>query len=343
MAREYAQLRIDIWGDDDFRKLDGDAVLLYLMLLSSPSLSYCGVADWRPGRIAVLVNNWTADTVHRAAAQLVRGRYIVIDHDTEEVLVRSFVKHDGLMKNPKTAVSMTIAFAGTASSVLRGVTVHELLKLRRNQPELKGWGAQKVQDVLSRNAIDPVDLPVDYPLGLGVGLPQGLRVDQPEGLPVDQPMDFAEAQPVGLPQGSLPTPAPIPTPAPLWGYVTGEPHQSAPAGNDDPPPPHCSNHPGGTPAPCGACAGARKRWVAWNLERDQRAADESAERIERERRVTRQAAADRAAAIGNCNLCDSHGYAGMTLCAHDPGEADRAKRGRALVDAVLSKPKSVAS
>lgn len=49
-------------------------------------------------------------------------------------------------------------------------------------------------------------------------------------------------------------------------------------------------------------------------------------------------ARERAAAIAACSLCDSDGYAGTQLCDHDPQAAERAARGRALVQAALSRP-----
>jgi hypothetical protein len=49
-------------------------------------------------------------------------------------------------------------------------------------------------------------------------------------------------------------------------------------------------------------------------------------------------ARERAAAIARCSLCDERGYAGTQLCDHDPTAPERAARGRALVQAVLSRP-----
>src|SRR3954447_16815038 len=105
MAREYARLRIDIWIDDNFRRLSPPAQHLYFVLLTSPSLSYCGVSDWRPGRIAAAAAGWTAEAVEAAGRELTECQYIVPDAGTEEVLIRSFIRHDGLMKESRVAVS----------------------------------------------------------------------------------------------------------------------------------------------------------------------------------------------------------------------------------------------
>ncbi|SEC95156.1 hypothetical protein SAMN04489727_5729 [Amycolatopsis tolypomycina] len=55
--------------------------------------------------------------------------------------------------------------------------------------------------------------------------------------------------------------------------------------------------------------------------------------------AARQRAADRARAVAACALCDESGYIGPQLCDHDPGAADRARRGRAAVLAALARTK----
>ena len=67
MARDRANIRTDIWNDDDFRQLSASAQLLYLQLLTSATLTYAGVADWRPKRIAALACGRNAKDVEAAA------------------------------------------------------------------------------------------------------------------------------------------------------------------------------------------------------------------------------------------------------------------------------------
>jgi hypothetical protein len=181
MAREYARVKVDIWIDDDIRSLSPSAQHLYFVLLTSPKLTYCGVTDWRPGRIAALANGWTAEQVREAADELTTRLYVVVDDETEEVLIRSFIRHDGLMKESRVAVSMVKAFAGVASNKIRGVIVHELKRLHAEDPSLNGWRTTKGEpgqalDLLSLVAIDPADLAQglgdDLGVGLGVGLAQ---------------------------------------------------------------------------------------------------------------------------------------------------------------------------
>ena len=175
MAREYAPVRLSIWSDDDFRALSPGAQHLYFVLMTAPSLTHCGVADWRPARLAALAGGWTVDAVSDAADELSATRYIVVDAETEEVLVRSFIRHDGLMKQPNMAVAMCTAHTAVASRVLRGVVVHELRRLSVDQPDLAAWGAKAskalLDDMLVKDAIDPSDIPPGNPSTKGSGNP----------------------------------------------------------------------------------------------------------------------------------------------------------------------------
>jgi len=280
MARDHARIWLSIWSDDDFRALPPEAQHLYFVLVTSPSLNYAGVADWRPGRIAANAAGWTAAAVRSAGDWLVRGLYIVIDEDSEEVLCRSFIKNDGLLKNPNIAVSMSLAFGGVASPTLRGVIVHELKRLHDAEPDLKGW--PKVASLLDRKSIDPASYPFGYPSvdadqgdaeplseGVGYPFPKGVHqgVDYPLDQEVDQPFDQGQTEgtSLGVPQGvaSLPAPAPAPSSSSMGGYVTGERHPGAGRESNDPPPKFHPGHQSGYVRDCDDCAATYEVREAW--------------------------------------------------------------------------------
>lgn len=157
MAREYARLRLDIWADEDFVALPSTSQWLYIRLLTHGKLSYCGVTDWRPGRLATSASDLTPTDLEMFALPLELGDFLVIDRATEECLVRSFVKHDGLMDKWNLAAAMAKAVAAVSSHPLRGVVVHELAKLHKAQPDYRGWDRPDVQKVLRRVAVAPTD------------------------------------------------------------------------------------------------------------------------------------------------------------------------------------------
>lgn len=214
MAREYARVKVKIWSDGDFRLLSRAAQGLYFTLITSPTMNLCGVADWRPNRLAALTAGETRDSVMAAGDELAGAAYIVVDEETEEVLVRSFVRHDGLIKTPNIASAMAKDYAGVASETLRGVVVHELQRLHIDEPEMKGWSV--AGKLLSDRAVDPTSIPsrnpsakasgnpsvmgsgMAYPMGSGNGshIPQpSSRNQQPSSLipaPVAEPTGFDE-------------------------------------------------------------------------------------------------------------------------------------------------------
>lgn len=139
MARDHARIHLSIWSDDDWRDLSPGAQWLYMHLLSSPSLNYAGVADWRPRRIARMANGWSDDGLERAALELEFAEYLLIDRDTEEALIRSFVRNDGILSKPNVAIAFCKAWQSVASKAIRGLIVWETLRLQSDAPDENAW------------------------------------------------------------------------------------------------------------------------------------------------------------------------------------------------------------
>lgn len=200
MAREHAKIRLDIWADGEWRDLDVDCQHLYLLLLSHPTLSYVGVADWRPGRIAQMAKGLTAERVRETAGRLQASEFILTDDESEEVLIRSFVKHDGLLKQPKMSVSMANAFGATASNPIREVIAYEVQKLRERDSELAAWRVKQVQTVLDAKA-SPISA---FTLSVTPGFTPGVtpNATRPQGLPTSTATSTATE--ASLPGGDEP-------------------------------------------------------------------------------------------------------------------------------------------
>lgn len=212
MAMDYAQVRRDIWADEDFRELPQASQWLYLHVITSPTISYCGVADWRPARIAALTDDLTARDVDLAAVELEGHHYLVIDRDTEEVLVRSWVKHDGLMGKWNMAAALARTYGEVASKVLRGVIVYELRRLKKANPTLRGWDRDDVVKVLGKPAISPADALVALPPNeaiVGPERPKERGKESSSESPKDRGSDRASESPS---ERGSPTPSPSPSP-----------------------------------------------------------------------------------------------------------------------------------
>lgn len=161
--RDFAQIKLSIWNDDAFLDLSHNAQLLFFVLISHPTLNRAGVGTWHPGRLAGLCATWTRADVERAGRELIDGRFVVIDTDTDEFLVRTFVRHDGLMKQRNLATTMAREFAAVGSRSIKGVVVWELRRLHEEHPEFKGWESDEALALLKKRAVDPSSDPSVYP------------------------------------------------------------------------------------------------------------------------------------------------------------------------------------
>ena len=335
-GKDHARMNLGIWGDDDWLDCTPRAQHLYFVLWNWPTLSYCGSGDWHPGRIASKSKTWTPAAVEAAAAELSRDMFLLIDETTGEFLLRSWIKHDGLWKVPNMAVSMANARAELASRALRGVIVHEVSKVRASHPELSSWARDAVVSMLEQKPVDPVSLEPFTAGGNPSSNPSSNPPANPWPNPSTNPTDNPPVNqnltlPVNPPANPGPTHAPAPTPLLKEGSYVGTEGDSARV--DEPPSSNCIDHPEGTERPCHPCGEARRRRRAWDEARKR-------DRAEARSSEARAAAQVRADAIAACGLCDETGYVDAALCGHDPGLADRAKRGSALFRELQAEKKS---
>lgn len=129
MARDHARLYVHIWTDPDFIELSAVAKLIYLQLLSQPKLAYSGVLDLAAKRWARSHPDLDVATVRAALSELDAARFLVVDQETEEVLVRSFIRRDELWKQPNMLRgALRVAFE-IVSPILRAALARELRRL----------------------------------------------------------------------------------------------------------------------------------------------------------------------------------------------------------------------
>lgn len=124
--------------------------------------------------------------IERIGHELQSERFIFIDENTEEVMIRSFIRHDGLLKNPKITVSMVNAYGAIASNKIREVFIHELVRMHTEQPELKAFENAKVIALLKNPARPMQEHTQGFTQSMLDGLPQALPQGLWEGLPLTQ-------------------------------------------------------------------------------------------------------------------------------------------------------------
>lgn len=139
MARNHARIFTEIWRDPEFRALTSDAQLAYLTVLSHPDLTYVGVMDYLPQKLAGLAMDGNDRRTRRALAGLEDSRFLVIDHSVAEMCVRSLVRHDGVFGRFNMGKATARALEKVMSLTIRKALIDEMARLRSQQPDLAGW------------------------------------------------------------------------------------------------------------------------------------------------------------------------------------------------------------
>jgi len=129
VSRNYANILTAIWRDPDWRKLSGDAQRTYLLLFSQPDITAAGVLALTVGRWASCADNTSPGSIRADLAELEDARFIVVDYEYEELLVRTFVKWDGGYTNPKRKPIISRSAHETGSPRLRAALAAEFGRL----------------------------------------------------------------------------------------------------------------------------------------------------------------------------------------------------------------------
>lgn len=127
MARSHGKIVVGVWIDPDFIDLRPLEQWAFFMLLSQPKLNLVGCIDYQPARWAQLAEGLSTEDVEKALGGLEVAGFVCIDRDTQELLIRSMTKHDGLRtQNPKLMKGLWGQWGGIASRVLRGIAVDNM-------------------------------------------------------------------------------------------------------------------------------------------------------------------------------------------------------------------------
>lgn len=167
MARDYGRIRVTIWQDHDFTSLSIHAQQLYFYLITQSKLDMAGITNWRPRMAMKSAQGWTEEAMKGALDELEGGLYVLLDEETDELLVRSFIRNDEIMRSPNLAKAMQKAWRGMDSDILRGVVSFEVNRLIKEDPSLKG--SEHCPEVLAEPFIDPSGNPFGKGSGKGSG------------------------------------------------------------------------------------------------------------------------------------------------------------------------------
>lgn len=145
MARSEARISVDVWTpESDFIDLTADEQWMYFFLLSQRDLNHLGVLALRERRWSRAATDLTPRDIEVRLAGLERSRYIVVDHATEEILVRSLMRRDEVYRQPNLMKSAARALPLVESRLLRaaiGVELRRILDLEMVEHSVEIIGA----------------------------------------------------------------------------------------------------------------------------------------------------------------------------------------------------------
>lgn len=224
MARGHGRILTSIWEDPDFLALDERAQRLYLFLISQPNLNHAGLLDLTLRRWARKARGLTVAELEKRIADLEDARFVVVDEDTEELLIRSFVRNDGVWRMPKVMGAMVSGALEMTSRRLQRALLAEmdripLEELSGEPTKLRNGGQgpsirQQVSECIDtlRKAFGSPD---DDPSGRGSVTPSGTPSVTPSGtLPERGPKPSTRGR-AGTSHARSPAPTPAPAPAPI--------------------------------------------------------------------------------------------------------------------------------
>jgi hypothetical protein len=228
MARGHGRILASVWEDPDFIEMTQDQQRFYFFLISQPNLNHAGLLPLTLKRWSKKASDLSVGAVEQLLADLEERRFIAVDDDTEELLIRTFVRNDGVWKQPKVMAAMVSGAAEISSLKLRRVLLAEMDRLPldelSSEPGARGVSVRQQVEEHVANVRRTLRVPDPQP----PSNPSGRVSDTPSD-PFRKPSD-TPSEAFGKPSESLgepttraharasrahsPAPAPAPAPAP---------------------------------------------------------------------------------------------------------------------------------
>lgn len=131
MVQDFTPLFRSIWSDDDWRALSVDGQWTYAMLMSHPDRNYAGVLPVTKRRWVRLAAGMTMQRLDATLAELDSAGFIVLDEDTEEVLVRAYIRRTKVFTHIRMMANALRESTEVESERIRSALGQEFVRLPR--------------------------------------------------------------------------------------------------------------------------------------------------------------------------------------------------------------------
>jgi hypothetical protein len=235
MARGHGRILTSIWEDADFLALDERGQRLYLFLISQPNLNHAGLLPLTLRRWSRKAHGLTSAELEKTLQALEAARFIVMDDDTEELLIRSFVRNDGVWKQPKVMGAMVSGALEISSWSLRNALLAEVDRIPMDElSDAPGARGVSIREQVAEHITalrKAFGNPPPDPTGRGSVTPSVTPSDTPaegdgEG---GQEASTRGRAPASRAHSPAPAPAPTPTPDPSPGESARETERASTA------------------------------------------------------------------------------------------------------------------
>lgn len=222
MARGHGRILTSIWEDPDFLALDEREQRLYLFLISQPNLNHAGLLDLTLRRWSRKARGLTSAELEKLLQRLEETQFIVMDEDTEELLIRSFVRNDGVWRMPKVMGSMVSGALEISSRRLQTALLAEMDRIPLDElsdepTKYKGQDGPSNREQV-RTHIETLrkafGTPDPDPSRRGSRTPSGTPSDPPSEGGAEGPAKPSTRGRAGASRAHSPAPAPTPAPNP---------------------------------------------------------------------------------------------------------------------------------
>lgn len=159
MPRNYGKIKVEVWeSGSDYRLLTLEAQWAYEMLISQEGLSMAGTLPYAPRKWAKLAHGLDAERLEEIIVQLEQDWYVIVDRETEELLIRSFVKHDAPWRTPNFLTAARSKYRSTESETIRDY-------LRKRHPWLADLSLEKdaIEEFESQASARPFERTSELP------------------------------------------------------------------------------------------------------------------------------------------------------------------------------------
>jgi hypothetical protein len=199
MARNEARLMVSIWEDPDFLALSPGAQRMFMFLISQPDLAHDGVIALRERRWSKKAAGLTVEVIGANLEELSTARFVLIDDDTEELLIRSFIRRDKVYRQPNVLRAAGDHLATVSSAAIRSSVAVELGRIQADAEDIPE-GSKGVIEAMRTAVANPSPIPTGNPSGKGSGLPPGER-GVVTAVSSDSPNPVPQNSPTPVPRG----------------------------------------------------------------------------------------------------------------------------------------------